>query len=432
MAFPPASDLDTDITDETETDNADAGKDHATVHNALAQMLNDLRALLTTDGDLITRSGGVWSRLTRAGLAGDSAFTSAFDSAGAASAVDADLDAHIADSSAAHAASAISIADAGNDFTATDVEGALAELQADHEADATALTDHTGDTSGAHAASAISYSGGTGMSATDVEAAIDELATEKANDADVVHDTGDETIAGTKTFSTAPVVPSVAYNATTWNGANTPATRDDIRDLWESNPEIFAADPTELDVAADGEVTILSPIARQADVDTEVDRLDTYLPVYVEKPTSNQTISSTSAADITGMTLALTVGTWQLDGVIYYEGTAGAGSNLAITWTVPSSATGSWTGQGPAIATAASGHIAATVISRRRDFTQEEIVGATGSGQICAVHLFGKIIVPNAGDLLPRARLDSGSDNITIHAATSSGIGSWLVGHRVA
>lgn len=40
---------------------------------------------------------------------------------------------------------------------------------------------HIADTSDAHDASAISYAGGTGMSATDVEAAIDELATEKAN-----------------------------------------------------------------------------------------------------------------------------------------------------------------------------------------------------------------------------------------------------------
>lgn len=91
------------------------------------------------------------------------------------------VDNHINDMSAAHAASAISIADAGNDFTATDVEGALAELQADLEAGSSGLSDHLADSSAAHAASAISYAGGTGMSATDVEAAIDELATEKAN-----------------------------------------------------------------------------------------------------------------------------------------------------------------------------------------------------------------------------------------------------------
>ena len=43
------------------------------------------------------------------------------------------------------------------------------------------LDAHVSDSSAAHAASAISYAGGTGMSATDVEAAIDELATEKQN-----------------------------------------------------------------------------------------------------------------------------------------------------------------------------------------------------------------------------------------------------------
>lgn len=96
------------------------------------------------------------------------------------------IDDHIADTADAHDASAISILDTANDFTATDVEGALAELQSDHEADATALSDHIADTGDAHDASAISYAGGTGMSATDVEAAIDELATEKANTGGIV------------------------------------------------------------------------------------------------------------------------------------------------------------------------------------------------------------------------------------------------------
>lgn len=70
----------------------------------------------------------------------------------------------------------IAIVDAGNDFTATEVEGALAELQSDHEADATALSDHIADTSAAHAASAISADStalvGTG---TDVQAVLEEL-----------------------------------------------------------------------------------------------------------------------------------------------------------------------------------------------------------------------------------------------------------------
>ena len=53
-------------------------------------------------------------------------------------------DTHIADAADAHDASAISIADAGNDFTATDVEGALDELQADNEAHVAAADPHTG------------------------------------------------------------------------------------------------------------------------------------------------------------------------------------------------------------------------------------------------------------------------------------------------
>lgn len=89
-------------------------------------------------------------------------------------ATQAELDAHVNDTSDAHDASAISVLDSGALLAATDVEGALAEI-------ATDIDNHVSDSSAAHAASAISYAGGTGMSATDVEAAIDELATEKQN-----------------------------------------------------------------------------------------------------------------------------------------------------------------------------------------------------------------------------------------------------------
>lgn len=87
-----------------------------------------------------------------------------------------ELDAHLTDAVDAHDASAISILDSANDFTATDVEGALAELQSDHEADSTALSDHIADTTAAHAASAISADSttlvGTG---TTVQAVFEEL-----------------------------------------------------------------------------------------------------------------------------------------------------------------------------------------------------------------------------------------------------------------
>lgn len=59
------------------------------------------------------------------------------------------------------------------DILSTDVQAALQELDAD-------LTAHMVDSSAAHAASAISYAGSTNLTATTVEAALDELDTEKA------------------------------------------------------------------------------------------------------------------------------------------------------------------------------------------------------------------------------------------------------------
>jgi len=56
----------------------------------------------------------------------------------------ADIAGHIADAADAHDASAISILDTAADFTATDVEGALAELQADAETHAAAADPHAG------------------------------------------------------------------------------------------------------------------------------------------------------------------------------------------------------------------------------------------------------------------------------------------------
>lgn len=102
--------------------------------------------------------------------------TSALETAAGAQAK---VDAHVNDTSAAHTASAIAIVDAAGDFTATDVEGALAELQADAEADDAALAAHLADTVDAHDASAVSFSPTGGLASTDAQAAIAELDSEK-------------------------------------------------------------------------------------------------------------------------------------------------------------------------------------------------------------------------------------------------------------
>ncbi len=57
----------------------------------------------------------------------------------------------------------------------------------------------------------------------------------KANDADVVHDTGNETIAGIKTFSSSPLVPDQVYGAG-WNGSLEPPTKNAVYDKIETIP----------------------------------------------------------------------------------------------------------------------------------------------------------------------------------------------------
>jgi hypothetical protein len=95
------------------------------------------------------------------------------------------IDAHINDTTAAHAASAVSNTPAGN-LSSTTVQGALNELQSDIDAEVTARTSavgtvqsnldaHLNDTVDAHDASAISNIPSGNLAATDVQGAVNEL-----------------------------------------------------------------------------------------------------------------------------------------------------------------------------------------------------------------------------------------------------------------
>ena len=85
----------------------------------------------------------------------------------------ADADAHLADTTAAHAASAISFTPASG-IAATNVQTAIVEALTDAVA---AVTGHTNATPAAHAASAIAVTPAGGISATDVQGALEELDT---------------------------------------------------------------------------------------------------------------------------------------------------------------------------------------------------------------------------------------------------------------
>ncbi len=94
----------------------------------------------------------------------------------AASTAQSDINNHIADSSDAHDASAISNVPAGN-LSATDVQAALNELQSDIDSRALAvdLSNHLSDSSDAHDASAISNVPSGNLAATDQQGVNNEL-----------------------------------------------------------------------------------------------------------------------------------------------------------------------------------------------------------------------------------------------------------------
>ncbi len=86
------------------------------------------------------------------------------------------LAAHIGDTTAAHAGSAISFTPAGT-IAATEVQSAIEEVATEA---ATNLSNHIGDTTDAHAASAIGFTPAGGIAATEVQSAIVEAASDAA------------------------------------------------------------------------------------------------------------------------------------------------------------------------------------------------------------------------------------------------------------
>ena len=132
-----------------------------------------------------------------------------------------DLSNHLSDATDAHDASAISSVPAGN-LAATDVQSALNELQSDIDSRAlsSALTDHINDASDAHDASAISSVASGNLVATDVQSALNELQSDidsRALDSVVIKKDGsvaftaDQSMGGFKLTNLA--APSAANDA---------------------------------------------------------------------------------------------------------------------------------------------------------------------------------------------------------------------------
>lgn len=118
-------------------------------------------------------------------------------------ATQAELDAHVNDTTDAHDATAISYA-GGTGMSATDVEAAIDEL-ATEKSNAADLTAHLNDTTDAHDASAISFAPAGTIAATDVQAAVAEVATEAAS-ALSTHSADTTAQHGVADFSAVPVV----------------------------------------------------------------------------------------------------------------------------------------------------------------------------------------------------------------------------------
>ena len=122
----------------------------------------------------------------------------------------------------------------------------------------------------------------------------------------VVHNTGAENIAGVKTFTSDPIIPEEAYDATAWNGSLEPPTKNAVRDEIEAVKATIGGGGYSDEQAQDAAAALFTP--DDGDID------------YTYNDATPSVTSTIKAAAVTLAKMAAVA-----TGTIFYRKTAGTG-----------------------------------------------------------------------------------------------------------
>lgn len=230
---------------------------------------------------------------------------------------------------------------------------------------------------------------------TDGSLRIEGTVAGKADDTAVVHNVGTESVAGTKTFSTSPVVPTPSSPT----HATTKAYVDSAVSAAAGTPATTIISETAFGRSA--AVGSATNYARE-DHTHGTPTLATFTTIA-----SDQATTSVTVEDIVGLGLAVGIGTYEFEFLIPYTGSVNGGSGMLLALTGPASSFLSYTMDIQAAQTSNGTYY------RSAFAVSQAGVSVTTAGNIYVARIRGRVVTTASGTLQPRFGITIGGTTTT-------------------